>query len=116
MSNEARRRFGRFDRALSINIELDGDRHPGETVNIGLGGLLVRTGGAFEYGQRVVVRMSVPNPAQEVEAGATVMWRKGGEVPTIGLAFDALRPIDVWALLQYFNLSSQESGVSPVND
>ncbi len=116
MSEEARRRFGRFDRVLSVQIELDGDSHPGESVNIGLGGLLVRTDGAFEYGQKVTIRMTVPNPAQDVEAGATVMWRKPGDTPTIGLAFDALRPIDVWALLQYFNLSSQESGVSPVND
>ena len=27
----------------------------------------------------------------------------------IGIAFDALRPIDVWGLLQYFNLSSKAS-------
>ncbi len=110
MSDEVRRRFGRFDRVLQVEI----DESAGETVNIGLGGLLVRTDGAFEFGQRVTVKMDVPKPAQQVEAGATVMWCRSEGPPTIGLAFDALRPIDVWALLQYFNLSSQESGISPV--
>lgn len=116
MSDEARRRFGRFARELDVEIDHDGDVHAGRTENIGLGGILVFTDAPLEFGQRVTITMQVPDPAQRVEAGATVMWRRPGDTPSIGLAFDALRPIDVWALLQYFNLSSQESGISPLSD
>ncbi len=116
MSDATRRRFGRFARELDVEIGRNGDTYAGKTENIGLGGLLIHTDAPLEFGERVTITMEVPDPAQRVEASATVVWKRRDDSLAAGLAFDALRPIDVWALLQYFNLSSHESGISPVNE
>ena len=115
MSDETRRRFGRFDRALRVELEGNGATVVGETVNLGLGGLLVSVEHDFQFGDEVTVRLTVPSPEQALEAGATVRWSRTMAPGSLGLAFSALRPIDVWALLQYFNLSSPTGeGAAPV--
>ncbi len=105
MSDEtARRRFGRFQRELAVQLEMPGGEvHEGLSVDIGLGGLRVSTAAELEFDQVLTVHLVVPQPEQEVVAGGRVMWVRD---ESVGIAFDALRPMDVWALLQYFNLSA----------
>ncbi len=106
--SQARRRFGRFERELVVEVGFEGQSHIARTVDIGLGGVSVLTSAEPQFGDVLELRISVPQPAQIVEAEGKVMWVKPGSPNNVGLAFEALRPIDVWALLQYFNLSSKE--------
>jgi uncharacterized protein (TIGR02266 family) len=104
-----RRRFGRFDRQLPVQIEAGGETFSGETVNVGLGGLFIRTAFDAAFDTTVQVRLELPQPAMTVECQGRVMWSRatGERTEGVGIAFDTLRPIDVWGLLQYFNLSSK---------
>lgn len=109
--SQARRRFGRFDRALQTDLLVGEQTLSGTTVNIGLGGMMVEIDADVPFDTALSFRLDVPSPRQQVEAAGRVLWSR----PTddgrwaLGVSFDALRPIDVWALLQYFNLSAGES-------
>jgi hypothetical protein len=56
----------------------------------------------------------VPSQRQTVEAAGRILWSRPGTSDryALGVSFDALRPIDVWALLQYFNLSTRADAAS----
>ena len=117
-----RRRFGRFDRQLPVQIEANGETFTGETVNVGLGGLYIRTAFDAAFDTPVQVRLELPQPPMTVECQGRVMWSRatGERTEGVGIAFDTLRPIDVWGLLQYFNLSStatrEPAPVDPSDD
>lgn len=104
-----RRRFGRFDRELPVAVTIGETTTEGVTVNIGLGGVFVRAAVDAPFDTPVTVRLELPQPRMTVEAKGRVMWSRstGDHGEGLGVAFDALRPIDVWGLLQYFNLSSK---------
>jgi hypothetical protein len=104
-----RRRFGRFDRELPVKLTVGEHTVSGVTVNIGLGGVFVMADLEPAFDAPVSVALELPQPRMTVLAQGRVMWSKAtGEAGAgIGVAFDALRPIDVWGLLQYFNLSSK---------
>jgi hypothetical protein len=106
--SRTRRRFGRFDRALPVELTYGSDVRSATTINLGLGGMQVEADADVAFDTPVVCRFEVPAPPQSVEAGGRVLWSRRAESGgwALGIAFDALRPIDVWALLQYFNLSS----------
>ena len=108
--SQARRRFGRFERELVVEIGFGDHSYNARTTDIGLGGVSINTSLCPDFGTVLELRISVPQPLQVVEASGKVMWVKPGSPNSVGLAFEALRPIDVWALLQYFNLSSKEEG------
>jgi len=113
-----RRRFGRFDRELPVTLTIGDRSASGKTVNIGLGGVFVEAAIDAAFDAVVEVSLELPQPRMSVKAQGRVMWsrstgeREGG----IGIAFDALRPIDVWGLLQYFNLSSKASREQVIHD
>jgi hypothetical protein len=106
--SRVRRRFGRFERALPVELSYGGDVRSATTINLGLGGMQIESEADVAFDTPVVCRFEVPVPPQAVEAGGRVLWSRRAETGgwAVGIAFDALRPIDVWALLQYFNLSS----------
>lgn len=106
-----RRRFGRFDRELPVTLTVGEKTATGVTVNIGLGGVFVMAAVDADFDAPVSLKLELPQPKMTVEAKGRVMWSRatGERAEGIGIAFDALRPIDVWGLLQYFNLSSKAS-------
>lgn len=95
-----RRRFGRFERTMPVELSLSGNMFTCDTVNLGLGGMLVDTERSAPLGTPISVRLEVPEPRHTVEIDGSVAWSRPGG---LGIAFDALRPIDVWALLRFFN-------------
>jgi len=109
----ARRRFGRFQRRLPVEFSVGSTIHSGVTENLGLGGMLIETNADGAFDAPVEFELKLPKPKAEVRAHGRVLWsRSAGGVSTgLGISFEALRPIDVWALLQYFNLSSAEEDV-----
>jgi hypothetical protein len=50
-------------------------------------------------GSRLHITFSVPTVEQPIDIGATVRWADGSGV---GIQFDGLRALDVWALNKYF--------------
>ncbi len=116
--SSVRRNFGRFDRELAVTLQIEGAASQGTTVNIGLGGLFVRSSVGATFGATLAFSLSLPTPDMTIEATGKVMWSRplGDGSFGIGLAFDALRPIDVWGLLQYFNLSSRVAGEPPMSE
>lgn len=106
-----RRRFGRFDRELPVTLTAGETTTTGVTVNIGLGGVYVMAALDAPFDTPVSLKLDLPQPHMTVEAKGRVMWSRatGEQAEGIGIAFEALRPIDVWGLLQYFNLSSKAS-------
>lgn len=106
-----RRRFGRFDRELPVTLTVAGTTTTGVTVNIGLGGVYVMAPLDAGFDAQVAVTLELPQPPMTVQATGRVMWSRatGERAEGIGIAFESLRPIDVWGLLQYFNLSSKAS-------
>ena len=104
-----RRRFGRFDRELPVTLTVGGRSASGTTVNIGLGGVFILAAIDAPFDTLVELSLELPQPRMTVEAKGRVMWSRatGERADGIGIAFESLRPIDVWGLLQYFNLSSK---------
>jgi hypothetical protein len=116
--SQPRRRFGRFEREVPVSIVVEGAAAEAQTVNIGLGGMAVRTDLTPAYDSDVEFRIELPQPQMTVQARGKVLWSRdtGAEGGTVGISFEALRPIDVWALLQYFTASSagtEEQAVIP---
>jgi len=104
-----RRRFGRFDRELPLKLTVGDQTVSGVTVNIGLGGVFLMADIEPPFDALVTVEIELPETDMTVVAQGRVVWSKATGEPHagIGIAFEALRPIDVWGLLRYFNLSSR---------
>jgi hypothetical protein len=68
-------------------------------VNLSLGGAMVATSLKMAMGARLQITFSVPTVEQPIDVGATVRWTDGVGV---GIQFDGLRALDVWALNKYF--------------
>ena len=96
---ELRRRFERYLCQLDVTLMLDDRTMVAQTLNMGLGGMLLATDEKLEFGQDFDLSFQLPDPQHVINVHAKVMWCKPGAV---GVSFDALRPIDVWALLQFF--------------
>lgn len=80
-------------------LAIDGQPNPCTIVNLSLGGALVSIQKRLAMGQRVNITFSVPTVEQPVDVGATVRW---ADEAGVGLQFDGLRALDVWALNKYF--------------
>ncbi len=103
MSHPSRRKFGRFHRVLSVELSVVGEMKLVHTENLSIGGMLVTTDQAAAFGDEVEFRLHLPDPAHAIQARGSVMWAHPG---SMGVAFESLRPLDVWALLQYFTRST----------
>ena len=68
-------------------------------LNLSLGGALVAASRKLRLGLRLQISFSVPTVDQPIDVGATVRWADGSGV---GIQFDGLRALDVWALNKFF--------------
>ena len=79
---------------------LYGDRvFEGETRNVSLGGMFVRTSATLPFGAQVRIRFRLPSLKEDTEVSATVRWTTPEGV---GVQFGSLRAMEVWALNQLF--------------
>jgi hypothetical protein len=87
--------------AVSIpgKIKIEGPPEACTVLNLSLGGALVSASRRLAMGVRVHITFSVPTVEQPIDVGATVRWTDGAGV---GIQFDGLRALDVWALNEYF--------------
>ena len=69
---------------------------PGRTVDVSLGGAFVRTTAAAALGTPVVLQLDLPEVPFPSAIRCFVRWIKPDE--GVGLQFERLRPIEVWAI------------------
>lgn len=80
----------------AVEIVLDGDRQPGRTVNISRGGIFILTDPVPAFGARLQLLIRLPGIGDECSIPCVVRWANAGE--GVGLQFETLRAIEVWAL------------------
>jgi hypothetical protein len=100
--SEAQRRFGRFEVSLPSELVVQGSASACTVSNISVGGFFAQFAD-LELVQQLmietVVNVTIPLNQQNhiLNSQARVTWRnKQG----IGFAFDRLKPIDVWSIIQ----------------
>ena len=83
-------------------IELLFDNAPqhGTTRNISHGGIFIITNPLPEYGEKCILKIQLPGVKEISEISCIVRWKKGNG---IGLQFENLRAIEVWALSKLIN-------------
>ena len=83
--------------STSIKLRIGPDREQeGETVNISTGGVFIKTDPLLDFGQRLTLIITIPGAKGASEIPCIVRWVKPGQ--GIGLQFESLRPIEMWAI------------------
>src|SRR5687768_8276332 len=97
-----KRKNERVETVLAIQLDRDGTIVEGTTVNMSLGGVLVRADlhPVPRIGDRIGIALALPTLSEPVRAQAEVRWiGRGGEY---GLQFaTGLRARETWALGQW---------------
>lgn len=78
---------------------------PGSTINISRGGVFVRTEPLPTFGDRLVLLVELPGIPERCSIPCVVRWVKPGE--GVGLQFETLRAIEVWALNRLLSRSQE---------
>jgi hypothetical protein len=97
--SDNRRTATRHPVSLPGKLKIDGVVEGCTVMNLSLGGALVSTPRKLAMGSRCQITFAVPTVENPIDVGATVRWADGSGV---GLQFDGLRALDVWALNKYF--------------
>lgn len=107
------RKSERFSAELSIQVAFDDQHYAGRTVNLSLGGALVRLDGGvtLRVGSRVRVRLALPTLAAPLEADAEIRWND--DDGACGLQFaSGFRARETWALGQWLDRLRREQGAT----
>jgi Tfp pilus assembly protein PilZ len=99
------RRHTRVDFGAEIEIAVDGGLQRGMAENISLGGLFVSTDPAPPVGTKVTLVISLPDVLEVCRIPSIVRWSKVDQ--GVGLQFERLRPIEVWAVNKLVRTLSQ---------
>jgi Tfp pilus assembly protein PilZ len=94
-----------FDAAVEIILE-DDSKQPGKLTNISAGGTFIQTEPLPEFGKSLKLLVHLPGIPEECEIPCIVRWIK--KDVGVGLQFEHLRPIEVWALTKLKH-SAEES-------
>lgn len=101
-----RRSSTRHAVSLDAAIVVDGVERPCTVCNLSLGGAQLAAGFKLALGQRIQITFAVPSVREVITVGATVRWCDDREV---GIQFDGLRAVDVWALNKFFEKLARSS-------
>ena len=97
--SESGRRFGRFATSLPAILTSDeGERSEVHLVNLSVGGAFIETEQRLPLESGRTLSFALPKPAHQIETQSRVVWRTE---EGLGLSFERLRPLDVWAILQF---------------
>lgn len=95
---EVRRQHERYEIELPVVVVAAGDEISGVTINVSLGGMLLRLSKPMTFGASLVLRVQLPSARESSDMDAVVRWVK--DDGTIGVQFTSLRARDTWALNQ----------------
>jgi hypothetical protein len=94
MTNQ--RQHTRYFYSTAIEFTVGGERQTGQTINISRGGVFVATDPVPSFGAKLTLHIALPGVPGDCDIPCVVRWSKAGE--GVGLQFEQLRPIEVWAL------------------
>jgi Tfp pilus assembly protein PilZ len=91
-----KRQFVRIDFRADVEIVVEGRSQQARTVNISQGGVFAQTSPVPQLDEKVVLRLNLPGIPETAQIACIVRWSKDPE--GVGLQFENLRAIEVWAL------------------
>ena len=69
-------RPGRADIEMQVELKVDDDSFVGVTGNIGVGGLFVTTDRPCQVGERIALKLPLPNRDRPLSVAAEVRWTR----------------------------------------
>jgi DNA-binding response OmpR family regulator len=94
-----KRRFRRVSLQLKVKVDFEGKQFDGETINVSLNGLLMRTNAEIPTGSRVWVSFSLTDQGEPVVCAGTIMRALGGN--RTGVLLDQLKTEDSMRLQDF---------------
>ena len=107
-------RPGRADIEMRVELKVDNDSFVGMTGNIGVGGLFVTTDRAFQVGERIALKLPLPNRARPLSVEAEVRWTRSqssvsDERATLGMGLQFVDlPVGAFISIQELLRSKEE--------
>ena len=101
-----RRGSPRVDLAIPVSYRADSTVAGALTLNLGKGGMAIRTMSPLEASTRVRVRFRLPGADREIEADSRIVWRN--RRVGMGLQFEQVDPADQAAVDEYVDLQQLE--------
>jgi hypothetical protein len=102
------RKHERYSYETDVNVKFEtGDVFPGKMLNFSLGGAYIQMETLPKFGSKVKVEISLPGVPDRCEIPCFVRWVNEGQ--GMGMQFEYLRPIEVWALTKLIKKIKQES-------
>jgi uncharacterized protein (TIGR02266 family) len=102
-----RRAHDRLEVDLEVTIRYDGREIEARCTNISQGGMFIQTE-TITIGENVTVVFSLPGIPKPIEAESRVCWSERDDRMGIGVQFNGLRAIEVWAVNQLFQKRAKE--------
>lgn len=90
------RKHVRVEFDSEIELDLDGEKVPGRSKNISLGGIFVECQRTGDFGGKATLHVSLPGVPGECAIPCIIRWAKDGE--GMGLQFQRVRAIETWAI------------------
>ena len=90
------RKYARLTYEVDIVLTMGDRQVEGRSINLSQGGILVSMPEVPPFGSKLSLRMEIPGIGEPCEIPCIVRWAKPGE--GVGLQFETLRPLEVWAL------------------
>jgi hypothetical protein len=94
MTNQ--RQHVRYDFAQEVSLTIGESEQTATPLNLPRGGVFVATAPALPFGAKLLLHLRLPGIADACQVPCIVRWSKEGD--GVGLQFEQLRPIEVWAL------------------
>ena len=100
--SETQRRFGRFEVNLPSMVTIDGNTYTVVVSNISVGGFFAEFDDPDLAKQLMIetvvdIQISLPESTKNITSQARFTWSDNNGV---GFAFERLKPIDVWSIIQ----------------
>ncbi|MBN2342144.1 MAG: PilZ domain-containing protein [Deltaproteobacteria bacterium] len=96
------RKHTRIDFVTDVTVDIDGAKVSGATVNISQGGALLTLNAPVEFGQKLILEILLPKIKETCRIPSVVRWCSDA---SIGVQFEVLRAIEVWAINQIIHKS-----------
>ncbi len=96
--DEERRGDCRYSLQLPVIFKAGGRVGFGSTSDVSLGGMFIETDSPRLFGERITVKFRAGGLQQPLSAPAVVRWVEPGR--GMGVQFESVRPLVVWALQQ----------------
>ncbi len=91
------RKLERYTYEVEVQVKFDtGDVYTGKMLNFSLGGAYIQMETLPKFGSKVKMSITLPGVPEQCEIPCFVRWVN--EKKGMGMQFEYLRPIEVWAL------------------